>query len=195
MEALEQHAVCILPTTHIRRPRRNSPRPPPTTRKERRKREYALIQKLYHADQKRCADTILNGHWHLDVMTAPPRVTIDAQEAYWGRLFTRPSPDDQRPVIPIRPPQWDMIKPITKELKSTFSTMEADSAAGPDGITVRMLESWPIASLAATLNLRLLTASVPPQLLSGRRRGRTAPTRSGDRASVLPHAGYKCGVR
>ena len=161
-EALDRHAEAIRPTTRMRRPRRDSPRPPPATRKEKRKREYALIQQMYDKDQKRCADTILNGHWKYETLTSPPRVTIEAQEDYWGRLFTRQSPPDQRPINPARPPQWEMMRPITKEeLKTVLGSMDSESAAGPEGISVRMLKSWPITSLTATLNLWLLTTSVP----------------------------------
>ena len=107
-----------------------------------------MVQKLYHKDRKRCAKTVMAGHWKYDIMTAPPNVTPEAQEQFWGRLLSRESPVDDRPVDPIRDAQWRMVAHITEEeLANTTKTMKTDNAAGPDKITVRLLKSWPIRQL------------------------------------------------
>ena len=115
---LNEHAEAIKPPRVVRtRGTHVSPPAAPTARKKRRA-EYALIQASYRKDRKRCAHTVLNGHWHYDILTANPRVSKEIQEEYWGgrgggALFGRESPEDQRPVVPVRAIQWDVVRPIT----------------------------------------------------------------------------------
>ena len=111
---LDTHAgevQSVRPADHTRRPPR-SPRPQPSAREgnkhsrlKQRRVEYARVQELFKADKNRCAQVVLmNGHWRYDSLTAAPAVS-KKQEAFWGRLFSRPSAPDTRPVYPIRDPQ------------------------------------------------------------------------------------------
>ena len=128
-----------------------------------------MIQAAYRHDRKRCVQTILNGHWKYNVMTAKPKVSKEAQERFWGALFSRESPDDQRPVVPVRAPQWDVVLPITEaEVSKSVKEMSLSRSAGPDGITTRLLRSCPARLLAQIYNLWLLTGTIPAPLKHAR---------------------------
>ena len=74
-ELLNKHAEAIRPPGTAARPRTQSEPPRTLTARQKRRAEYAMIQKAYHKDRKRCVQTILNGHWKYDILTAQPRVT------------------------------------------------------------------------------------------------------------------------
>ena len=113
---------------------------------------------------------MLNGHWKYDILTAKPRVLKETQERYWGKLFGRESAIDQRPVDSIRAPQWDILRPITEEeIANTISTMKTTSAAGPDGITIRLLRSCPTRMLSQIFNLWLFSSERPETLQHARK--------------------------
>ena len=115
-QILDQHAEAIRPKViKGSRKTRDPPPVPHNTARKKRRAEYALVQQQYRKDRKRCAQTILNGHWTYDIMTAKPKVTKEQQEHFWGALFNRESPSDQRPVEPVRPPQWEVVRPFTEE--------------------------------------------------------------------------------
>ena len=121
-----------------------------------------MTQAAYKRNRKRCVQMVLNGHWKYEIQTAPPRVTPEEQEAYWGRLFSRESPDDQRQVVPVRAPQWDVVAPITPDqVQTALKSMRTDSAAGPDKITVRLLRSCPTRTLTMAMNIWLAAGRIP----------------------------------
>ncbi|KAF0304402.1 Retrovirus-related Pol polyprotein from type-1 retrotransposable element R2 [Amphibalanus amphitrite] len=112
---LQEHAEAILPPGRPHRKGAREPPPAPRTARQKQREEFRMVQKLYHKDRKRCAQTVMAGHWKYDIMTAPPKVAPEAQEQFWGQLFSRESPVDDRPVDPIRDAQWRMVAPITEE--------------------------------------------------------------------------------
>lgn len=168
-EIMNTHAEAVKPPGMISTRRRTRSAPPTLTARRKRRAEYAMIQTAYRKDRKRCVQAILSGNWKFDLMTAQPRVSKEAQERYWGPLFSRESPDDQRPVVAVRAPQWDVVLPITEtEVKQTVKSMRTSSAAGPDGITVRLLRSCPARLLTQVYNLWLLTGVIPTALKHAR---------------------------
>ncbi|KAF0294995.1 Retrovirus-related Pol polyprotein from type-2 retrotransposable element R2DM [Amphibalanus amphitrite] len=166
---LQEHAEAILPPGRPHRKGAREPPPAPRTARQKQREEFRMAQKLCHKDRKRCAQTVMAGHWKYDIMTAPPKVTPEAQEQFWGQLFSRESPVDDRPVDLIRDAQWRMVAPITEEeLANTIKAMKTDSAAGPDKITVRLLKSWPIRQLQMMYNLWMLLGKIPASLKHAR---------------------------
>ena len=168
---LEQHAedIASRPQQNPRRARPDDQADHNITRRKKRRYEYRKIQEMYRSDRKRCSTIILQGHWTYDHLTAAPKVTKQDQEGYWGRLFSRESPADDRPVHPVRPHQWTTVEPITTaEISNTLKRMPKNTAAGPDRITIRQLLSCPLRTLAMTLNLWLLTGHIPSAMKHAR---------------------------
>ena len=67
------------PGTAPRRRSRSTP-PPTLTARKKRHAAYSMIQTAYRKDRKRCVQTILNGHWQYDTMTAQPKGSWEAGE-------------------------------------------------------------------------------------------------------------------
>jgi len=145
---------------------RGGPGPPrraAQTARAKRRESYARIQSLYKSSRSNCARTVLNGHWR----TAPPKLSMQTQMAFWRPLLETPSKQETRlPPEGVRP-QWAMVCPITLEEVARHLGNMKDGAAGPDNCGRKDLRKLSAVSLACRFNLWLLTGKAPEAFKHG----------------------------
>ena len=146
----------------------------PTESQMRRTRRHDLfrkLKKLWRTRRSRCAKLILSGNWRADLEPGSDEQPISPEdmEGFWGRLFSQPSTPDERPVKPNQETHWGLLAPMKEEeIERRRKTMDVHSAAGPDGITVRLLRAMPISALGKLYNLMLWMNYVPKALRHSR---------------------------
>lgn len=170
---LEQHALEVTSATrsgdrtsqrapgHRQRPpgiSRSNQAPAPTGRKRERRAQYSLCQSLYNKNRSAAAAHVLSGDWRV----IPSEVEPNRLFEFWGSLFSRPSPPDNRPFeCGSGPADQHLVEPITPlEVQTALRTSKV-SAPGPDGITTRLLRSIPLRVLTKLFNLWLASRSLP----------------------------------
>lgn len=131
---------------------------PPTeniNRRQARKNEYALTQRLWKKDRRRCIANIVEDLHH----TKQPDQAV--MEPYWTTIMTAAS--QQAPVVHRTKCLGDAWRPIsTTEIK--FGRLSLITAAGPDGVSARLLRSIPVGILCRLFNL-LMWSGLPEDLL------------------------------
>lgn len=135
-------------------------------KKEKRRAEYATVQRLYHSNFSRAAKIVLDG-------------TLDAgnadggqMERFWRPLFEEPSrPSDSHHVN--RSKEYDdstlnaLYDPITSAVVGAHK-IERKAAAGPDGITPGAWSDVPCLLVTLLFNILLLNGKPPRSLLNSR---------------------------
>ena len=90
-------------------------------------------------------------------------------EGYWGRLFSQPSAEDKREVTKTQDVHWELMSPVEQEeISQRIKAMDRSTAAGPDGITVRLPRAMPVSALTKLYNLMLLVSYFPLELRHSR---------------------------
>ena len=106
---------------------------------------------------------ILNGT--LDTVDT---VSEKDQQQYWSENFGKSSAYTGNPVIDDSNSRWGLADPIScNELDAELDSM-AESAAGPEGMTVQQLKASKRQLLVLLLNVVLQTNVVPRWLVAGR---------------------------
>ncbi|CAL7932882.1 unnamed protein product [Xylocopa violacea] len=131
-----------------------------TSRRKARRIEYAKIQDLWRKSRSRCVNEILSD---IDHFTYPPE---EIMTTFWTTIMCKPSNDSPGIMLPERTHD-ELWKPITpEEIERAY--LRSGAAAGPDGVSPRLLRSVPKIVLLKILNLFLLVGKVPSFLLESR---------------------------
>ncbi|CAL7932962.1 unnamed protein product [Xylocopa violacea] len=131
-----------------------------TSRRKARRIEYAKIQDLWRKSRSRCVNEILSD---IDHFTYPPE---EIMTTFWTTIMCKPSNDSPGIMLPERTHD-ELWKPITSE-EIERAYLRSGAAAGPDGVSPRLLRSVPKIVLLKILNLFLLVGKVPSFLLESR---------------------------
>lgn len=128
----------------------------------RRRTQYARVQRVYRANRSRCADLVLSGDWAKD----PVPVSMAEQEAFWKPLMETPSVADGR--SPDRTNEvWEILLPVTiNEYRETIKRVK-DSAPGEDTVCRSTIRGLSAQEVTAQFNLWLLCGCPPTAFGSG----------------------------
>lgn len=188
----------VFPTVERPRTTRYRARPPVVqreNRKQRRKREYGMVQELYRKNLNFCLKKILDGDAP-DVRPAPgefeaywrplletrsvenglmPRITGEVYDVNRVRATVEPpnvgvTPDDEgegadAPGNRQQSDRTSLWRPVTV-VEVTRNAVRLGSAPGPDGISPRQWNAVPAVLRALCYNLLLLARAAPDALLS-----------------------------
>lgn len=133
---------------------------PKMTKCRKRVLEHKRISARYKANRKRCAHEILAGGLEGGLKPAE----IDGFAEYWTKNpLWRSQPVDVSDMEHSgRQTYSEIWTPIPeKEVTSILTTMDSNSAAGPDEVTVRSLKDMPKRILVKVLNMFLLAGRMP----------------------------------
>ena len=133
--------------------------------KQRRKMEYAYIQKMYKKNRSNTIRKILEGEWGIEDRKEPGLADL---ENYWRKMFQKESDLDTRNPRPKNGVVWDLETPISKEeVDVGKKTQKKDSSPGPDGLTISELRKIPSLALAQRFNVWLITGYIPERCRKG----------------------------
>ncbi|CAL7932861.1 unnamed protein product, partial [Xylocopa violacea] len=130
------------------------------SRRQRRRAEYARTQDLWRKNRHNCLRSILKDVTCLDT---PPK---EEMIGFWQNIMTR------EPISSLQstPPQAvfdELWSPVTQdEIKKALPM--ATTAAGPDGLSPRLLKSVPLEVLTVVCNIILWCGKLPSHLLESR---------------------------
>ncbi|CAL7932971.1 unnamed protein product, partial [Xylocopa violacea] len=130
------------------------------SKRKARRTEYARIQDLWKRSRTRCVNEIRKD---MGAVTYPPE---EVMTSYWTRLMCSPS-NDSPGVDPPGTKLDGLWNPISAD-EIEHAYLRNGAAAGPDGISPRLLRSIPKVVLVKIFNLFLLTAKIPSFLLESR---------------------------
>lgn len=128
-------------------------------RREARRRAYALTQERWKKNRKNCITSILDD---LGEVEQPPR---DIMEPYWATILRAHS--DASPGGTRTPEIGGVWAPIGSE-DLRCGRLPPSTAAGPDGISARLLRSVPPGVLVRIYNLLMWCGRLPENLLKSR---------------------------
>lgn len=141
------------------RKRRNVIPPPVENKKKARRRKYAVTQESWKRNRKRCIGNILGG---CDDVSQPPRNIL---EPYWSAVMRATT----NCTLPSRRTESkDEIWAPISETDLKWGRVPSTSAAGPDGVSPRLLKSVPSAVILRIFNLLLWCGELPGDLLKSR---------------------------
>jgi len=148
------------------RPRKQSYQrnvPIQTSKRVRRREQYARIQAHYGKNRGECAKMVLEGSWD----ETPTSLPLEELEPFWRSLFETASKTDTRKVEPIGPILWGLLEKVTKvELEAVLRSTSV-GAAGPDNVTMESVKALDPDLLSAQFNLWLLAGYQPAVLREG----------------------------
>lgn len=163
----ERFSLYMIQTFPSRRsPGGTGPRPAnivtPRNRKERRRQEYACVQKSWKKDQKRTIENILKG---ISVTAPTPTPDQALMEPYWRRVFEETSVS--KPADEITDLHYtSLYEAITlQEVKK--ARIAKKTSPGPDGVTVEVMKRIPMDILCSIFNL-MLWCGAPQGLVDSR---------------------------
>jgi len=163
---IRRRAVAGTAKTSKRKPNTTTVEPtaPTISAHQARRVQYAMTQQLYYKDRHRCAESVLNETWR----SGPPKLlSLAEQELFWQPLFSTPSLKDDRPVLPLRQPDWSLVMPIdTMEIEWAIRE-STENSPGPDKITLDQVKSIQSEHLGAMFSTWLIASHVPEMLNEG----------------------------
>ena len=134
-------------------------------RRQRRRAQYARVQKAYHLSRTECARKVLSGEWEEGVA---PTIPLDDHVSFWSEVFGTPSRDDDRTTMPQGRVLWDIVSPI--RLEEILATLQKskDGAAGTDRISREDLRKVDPRALQAHFTLWLYAGYQPAEFRHSR---------------------------
>ena len=125
---------------------------------------FRKVQRAYGLDRSRLAEKVLDGTWNADQPLPDP----GAMEDFWRGVFETESKQDSRQVIPVRQPQWNMVRPVlVSDVEESLKNIDNSTAAGPDGRRKSDILSIPVKDLTGMFNTWLYSGCLPRPLLTG----------------------------
>ena len=158
LNLLSEYLDEVFPAKPIRGGRRRAPPATSGNSRQRRKREYAVVQKRWSSQRSRLINDILNGQ---DEATMPRQ---NRMVPYWKSVFssTTPCETETRPVIQSTVISPDVWMPITvAEIKE--SKVDSSTSPGPDGLTAKEWNAVPLEVRMYIYNIILWCRNVPPR--------------------------------
>uniref|UniRef100_A0A1I8FS13 C2H2-type domain-containing protein n=1 Tax=Macrostomum lignano TaxID=282301 RepID=A0A1I8FS13_9PLAT len=110
--------------------------------REKRRRAYGEMQRIYSKDRKKAAAAVFSGAWRLWSEPREENKQFEDQKMeYWKRVLGRESDPDGRPVKPLREPAVEIEEPISlAECKKALRDLK-QTASGPDGVSWSSVKS------------------------------------------------------
>lgn len=143
-----------------RGPRRHTPR----TKRTKTHSTYKQLQFLFKKNRSKCAQQVLNPS-----VAQPGSVNVEGLKDFWTAVFTTVTPQPVPELVEPTNALYDVLRPITiDEIKQ--AKLKAGSAPGPDGMTVKQLNTIPSWALAVMFNSFLLKRDLPKRLKLSRTR-------------------------
>lgn len=139
----------------------------PTSRRKRKRREYARMQELFRKRQGDCARAVLNGT--PEVLVEDPHQLL----AEWEKVMCPPAHEVTAPAtaeMQEEEPSEALVNlfyPVTSQ-EVTSNLPPVKSAPGPDGFTARLLRTVSNVTLEVIMNLLALMKRVPESLRGAR---------------------------
>lgn len=139
----------------------------PTSRRKRKRREYARMQEFFRKRQGDCARGVLDGT--PEVLVEDPAHLL----AQWEEVMCPPGHEMATPTTAVMQEEGtseakvNLFYPVTsREVTSNLPPVK--SAPGPDGFTARLLRTVPNTTLEVIMNLMALVKRVPTSLRGAR---------------------------
>ena len=125
------------------------------------------IQRLYRKNRSRAAKLVLSGEWNED--SGGRGVSLEVLETFWRPLLEKQSVEDRRRPLPVRDEQWGIVKSIDlDDLTSAIKDSDRNTAAGPDGRTLKSIAEMSPVDVLRQMNLWLVSCSMPTDLCEAR---------------------------
>ena len=140
-------------------------RPVPPQNKSRTQRKARLRQRtlqFWDRNPHACRKAVVNGT--LDTINT---VSEKDQQQYWSKIFGKTSAYTGNPVEDNGSSRWALADPISRDELDTELDSMSESAAGPDGMTLRQLKDSKRHLLVLLLNVVQRTNIVPRWLVAG----------------------------
>ena len=102
-----------------------------STRTNIRRRQYKLVQSAFDRSSGAAAKLVLSGNCREPQTVLPSSVVTP----YWTELFSRESPPERLPALPVRDSQWCLYEPLTVTETAMAKKSTSPSSEGPDGIS------------------------------------------------------------
>ena len=135
------------------------------SRRVKRRRFYAHVQRLYAKDRGLCADHVLSGDWERQGASCPKEKLVE----FWAPLFETQSVPDDRVVTPVTTTRNDLTSPIlVAEVDSATRNSKSKGSPGPDGLRLCDAKALSSRGLAVHFNLWMLLACSPTRFRVGR---------------------------
>ena len=136
-----------------------------TNKKQKRRKEYALIQKMYRKNRSKTIRKVLDGEWKIKNSTEPKLADL---EPFWRNIFEKGSEEDHRNPQCKESVVLELEAPITvEEVEYTKRSQKKDTAAGPDGITCKDVMNISSLKLAQRFNVWMFTGYIPQRNKQG----------------------------
>lgn len=135
------------------------------TRKQRRRWEYAAVQRLFRKNMSRCVRSILDGI----PLSAPAQVPpFSEMVEFWSGVVTQPSkPVAAKRVVPVKARLKSLWGPVTAD-EVTGEFVPLGSSPGPDGVSPRVWRAVPTSIQALFFNILMFLRGFPASMLVSR---------------------------
>lgn len=156
LQRLSLYLLEIFPNRNNRPVPARVPRPAPRNRRQRRRQEYARVQRNWDKHKGRCIKSLLEG---TDESTMPNQ---EIMEPYWRQVMTQPSsPASSNNTLPQMGQMLDGLwSPITsRDLRA--HKVPLTSSPGPDGISAKIARDIPNGIMLRIMNLILWCGELP----------------------------------
>jgi len=171
LQRLSIYLLELFPIQNARPVLARMPRPAPRNRRQRRRQQYAMVQRNWDKHKGRCIKSLLEG---TDESTMPNQ---EIMEPYWRQVMTQPSHSSCNTDTPnmehLLERVWSPI--LSRDLRA--HKVSLTSSPGPDGISPKVARGIPDAIMLRILNLILWCGICPdssewPEPFSSRKRRR-----------------------
>lgn len=167
--SLKNTSELVEDVTKIYFPSKWSPMPPkgnrrrkPISNRQRRRMQYAFIQRMYRIKRKDAAGVILEERWkeaHLGRTTI-----VDNLVDFWAETVEMGSEEECLDEVESASQHWPIVAPIVAEEVTTVLQGLVNSALGMDRVSAKELLSWHQPSLASFMNILLVMEILPSTL-------------------------------
>ncbi|CAM4574444.1 unnamed protein product [Leuciscus chuanchicus] len=138
----------------------------PVSNRQRRRLQYAYIQRMYRTKRRDAASVILEGCWKYAYLGTT--VTVEHLEDFWANTMEVGSEEECQEVAEAANVHWPILAPIEVDEVTTVLRGLVHSAVGMDKISAKELLAWHQPSLASFMNIMLATESLPSTLARAR---------------------------
>jgi len=155
LQRLSVYLLEVFPTRNNRPVPARVHRPAPRNGRQRRRQEYARVQRNWDKHKGRCIKSLLDGP---DESTMPSQ---EIMEPYWREVMTQPSPSSCNTTVPhmghTLEGVWSPI--LSGDLKA--HKVSLTSSPGPDGISAKQAMGIPRGIMLRIMNLILWCGDLP----------------------------------
>lgn len=166
-QLLNQHADLAIPRKQPKGKNKTINKKPPRNRKERRRQEYALTQKLWQKNKSECARKVLAGEWKAQQQGVQNPFSDQQLLDAWRPIIGSPGIKDDRKVFIKQKRMNNVYVPISfSEVQAAIKKM-GKTSPGPDGITAKDTKEHQLL-LPLLYNLWLLSGNLPNKFKEAR---------------------------